>query len=225
MRTDWREAEQALGKISVVGDERNQEVEISGGAEGLSCIGIGTDAAVFRYAPTPDYAFKIYSDHALHKKTAERDVYKRLEGIPYFPTLHGEGPNYLVISYEPGPTLLECLMEGIPVPARAMEDVDEARRLARERGLNPRDIHLKNVILQNGRGKVLDVSEYVKEGNDKRWEHLAWAYEKFYAGFEGRRIPEWLLDAVKKSYLKLDQANLNLEEIAARVNRLLARFK
>ncbi|MDF2837280.1 MAG: hypothetical protein K0Q63_2920, partial [Paenibacillus sp.] len=139
--------------------------------------------------------------------------------------LHGEGANYLVMSYERGPTLLDCLIEGIPVPPQAIADVEEARRLVRERGLNPRDIHLKNVILQNGRGKVLDVSEYVLDGNDKRWEHLVWAYEAFYSGIEGRRIPEWLLDAVKKSYQKLDQANLNLEDIATRVNRMLARFK
>jgi predicted Ser/Thr protein kinase len=225
MTIAWKAAEEAIGQIKVVGDESNREVDIIGEAEGLTCIGVGTDAAVFYYEGTPDNAYKVYSEHALHKKTTERDVYKQLEGIPYFPRLHGEGANYLVMSYERGPTLLDCLIEGIPVPPQVIADVEEARRLVRERGLNPRDIHLKNVILQNGRGKVLDVSEYVLEGNDKRWEHLVWAYEAFYSNIEGRRIPEWLLDAVKKSYQKLDQTNLNLEDIGARVNRMLARFK
>lgn len=225
MVMDWKAAEEAIGCIGVFGDDSNRQVEIIGEADGLSVIGIGTDAAVFYYEGTPAYAYKVYSEHALQKKSIERDVYKQLEGIPYFPQLYGEGSNYLVMSYEPGPTLLDCLIEGIPVPPQAIKDVEEARRLVRERGLNPRDIHLKNVILQNGRGKVLDVSEYVEGGNDKRWEHLVWAYETFYPTIEGRRIPEWLLDAVKKSYQKLDQANLNLEDIAARVNRVLARFK
>ncbi|MHA6480668.1 serine/threonine protein kinase [Paenibacillus sp. strain BS8-2] len=225
MNIDWTAAEQVISQIKVVGDDSNREVDIIGQADGLSCIGVGTDAAVFYYDETPGYAYKVYSDHALHKKTTERDVYKQLEGIPYFPQLHGEGANYLVMSYERGPTLLDCLIEGIAVPPQVIADVEEARRLVRERGLNPRDIHLKNIILQNGRAKVLDVSEYVQDGNDKRWEHLVWAYQTFYAGLEGRRVPEWLLEAVKKSYQKLDQANLNLEEIAARVNRMLTRLK
>ncbi|OUS74949.1 serine/threonine protein kinase [Paenibacillus sp. MY03] len=225
MAEDWKAAEACIARIKVIGDESNRQVDVIGEADGLNLIGIGTDAAVFHYEGTPRYAYKVYSDHAVYKKSIERDVYERLAGIPYFPSLHGEGDNYLVISYEPGPTLQDCLTEGIPVPAQAIRDVEEARRLVRERGLNPRDIHLKNVILQNGRGKVLDVSEYVEGGNDKRWEHLVWAYEKFYGAIEGRRIPEWLLEAVKKSYNKLDQSSLNLEDIAARVNRVLARFK
>jgi hypothetical protein len=225
MAVEWKAAEEAIARIQVTGDDSNRQVEIIGEAEGLSLIGIGTDAAVFYWEAAPSFAYKVYSDHALHKKSIERDVYKQLEGIPYYPILYGEGDNYLAISYEPGPTLQDCLVEGIPVPPQAIQDVEEARRLVRERGLNPRDIHLKNVILQNGRAKVLDVSEYIKSGNDKRWEHLVWAYEKFYAAIEGRRIPEWLLEAVKKSYNKLDQSSLSLEDVAARVNRVLARFK
>jgi hypothetical protein len=90
--------------------------------------------------------------------------------------------------------------------------------------LNPRDIHLKNVILQNGRGKVLDVSEYALEGDDKRWEHLLWAHRIFYQSVEGKKIPGWVLESIKNGYVKLDQANLSLDDFAQRISQLFSRF-
>ena len=69
--------------------------------------------------------------------------------------------NYLVLSFEEGITLYDCLLQGIPIPKQAIKDVDDAREYVRQKGLNPRDIHLKNVFLQNGRAKIIDVSEYV----------------------------------------------------------------
>ncbi|MBH5317709.1 serine/threonine protein kinase [Paenibacillus sp. GSMTC-2017] len=224
MAQEWKKAEIAIREILVEGNERNEEVTISGYADGLHCVGLGTDAAVFVYDLTPTYAFKIYTEQALHKKEMERSVYERLEGIPYFPEYYGEGRNYLVISYESGPTLLDCLLQGIEVPRTVIDDVEEARRLAYERGLNPRDIHLKNVISQSGRGKVLDVSEYVVEGDDKRWEHLVWAYDTIYPSIEGKAIPSWLLDSIKSGYRKLDQAGSNLDEYAQRISQLFSRF-
>ncbi|MFD0961602.1 serine/threonine protein kinase [Paenibacillus chungangensis] len=220
----WREAEEALDNIKVEGNDRNEEVHITGYADGLHCIGVGTDAAVFVHDKAPNLAFKLYTEEALHKKSREREVYKRLEGIPYFPICYGEGRNYLVISYEPGPTLLDCLLQGIVVPEQVMRDVEEARRLVRERGLNPRDIHLKNVIIQDGRAKVLDVSEYALEGDDKRWEHLVWAYETFYSSIAGKKLPFWLVDSIRNGYNKLDEAGSGLEEFAGRISALFSRF-
>lgn len=222
--SNWRMAEEAIGRIQVEGNDRNEEVSLTGYAEGLHCVGLGTDAAVFVHDAVPDVAYKIYTDQALFKKVRERDVYRRLEGIPYFPAFYGEGRNYLAIGYEAGPTLLDCLIQGIPVSPQVIQDVEEARRLARERGLNPRDIHLKNVIVQNGRAKVLDVSEYVLEGDDHRWDHLMWAYNLFYPGIEGKKIPLWLLDFIKSGYRKLDEANINVEEFGQKISVLFSKF-
>jgi hypothetical protein len=224
MNADWKKADEPLRSITVTGSERNEAVVISGFSEGLHCIGIGTDAAVFTYDHTPGYAYKVYSDLALEKKETERRVYERLEGIPYFPRYYGVGKHYLVMSYEPGITLHDCLLEGVPVPEQVIRDVEEARELVRIRGLNPRDIHLKNVILQNGRGKVLDVSEYALEGDDKRWEHLLWAHRIFYQSVEGKKIPGWVLESIKNGYVKLDQANLSLDDFAQRISQLFSRF-
>ncbi|MFS0870749.1 serine/threonine protein kinase [Paenibacillus xylanilyticus] len=223
-RPDWFQAEIALQQIQVIGSDRNELVNIIGHAEGLYCIGTGTDAAVFTYDGLPQYAFKVYSDHALEKLENEKRVYELLRGLPYFPTCYGSGRNILVISYEPGDTLLECLEKGIPVPEQVMIDVDEARAAVRSRGLNPRDMHLKNVLLQNGRAKVLDVSEYIKEGNDNRWEHLVWAYHNIYPKIKGTPISPRMLQTIKWGYNQLDQANLKMDDLSKKANRLFARF-
>jgi len=224
MNANWMAADVLLRQVVVTGSERNDKVTIDGVPAGLRCIGIGTDAAVFTWDEAPGYAYKIYSDLAAPKRETERDVYERLRGIPFYPVYYGEGTNYIVISHERGVTLQDCLIEGIPVPEQVIVDVEEARALVRERGLNPRDIHLKNVLLQEGRAKVIDVSEYVQEGNDKRWEHLVWAYRNFYPSIEGRKIPIWLLDMVKNGYMQLDQANINLDELGQRISRLMERL-
>ncbi|MFK0522627.1 serine/threonine protein kinase [Paenibacillus illinoisensis] len=223
-RPDWFQAEMALQQIQVIGSDRNELVNIIGHAEGIHCIGTGTDAAVFTYDRLPQYAFKVYSDHALEKLENEKRVYEQLRGLPYFPTYYGCGRNILVISYEPGDTLLECLEKGIPVPEQVMIDVDEARSAVRSRGLNPRDIHLKNVLLQNGRAKVLDVSEYIKEGNDNRWEHLVWAYHNIYPRIKGTPISPRMLQTIKWGYNQLDQANLKMDDLSKKANRLFTRF-
>lgn len=220
----WKAADEALRQVIVTGNEQNEEVIVTGVPVGLNRIGIGTDAAVFTCTYAPGYAYKVYSDLAAGKKEIERQVYEQLQGIPYFPVYYGEGANYIVLSHERGITLTDCLIEGIPVPEQAIQDVEDARELVRRRGLNPRDIHLKNVLLQDGRAKVLDVSEYVQEGDDKRWEHLVWAYRTFYPSLEGRKIPAWILDWVRNGYMKLDQANINLDELGQRVSRLLAKL-
>ncbi|WP_308722381.1 serine/threonine protein kinase [Paenibacillus polysaccharolyticus] len=221
---DWFQAEVALQQIQVIGSDRNELVNIIGEAAGVNCIGIGTDAAVFTYDQLPQYAFKVYSDHALDKLNNEKQVYAQLQGLPYFPTYYGSGRNILVISYEPGDTLLECLEKGIPVPEQVMLDVDTAREAVRRLGLNPRDIHLKNVLLQNGRGKVLDVSEYIQEGDDHRWEHLVWAYHNIYPRIKGTPISPRMLQTIKWAYNQLDQANLKMEDLSKKANRLFSRF-
>jgi hypothetical protein len=210
MIPEWKQAADALQRIEVRSNHGNKPVSIGACGEGLRCIGIGTDAAVFQYDSIPAYAYKVYSQEAIAKKKIEENVYLRLKGSPYFPCFYGSGDNYLVLSYEQGLTLYDCLLKGISVPKRAILDVEEARHYARKQGLNPRDIHLKNVLLQKGRAKVLDVSEYVKEGNDKRWEHLMWAYYRLYPLIEGKKIPSWVLDTIKRGYDRIGKRTFGM---------------
>ena len=225
MVEQWRQAEDIISQVTVYSTEDNDPVTIKTATQDVRCIGIGTDAAVFTLDTLPGYAFKVYSDMAIEKKDAEADVYERLRGSDFFPHYYGKGDKYIVISYESGITLLDCLLQGIPVPEQVILDVEKAREFVRSKGLNPRDIHLKNVLMQDGRAKVLDVSEYVKEGDDKRWEHLVWAYHTFYSGISEVKVPSWILDTIKKWYYKLDNSNFNLEEFAQRASQLFSKWK
>ncbi len=200
MFPEWKQADHVLQHVNVIGNRNNEPVTVTGGVPGLRCIGIGTDAAVFRYEKLPAYAYKVYTADAIQKKDVEAHVYARLAGSRFFPQCYGAGNNYLALSFERGYTLYECLLRGIPVPEQVMIDVEQAREFVRARKLNPRDIHLKNVLLQEGRAKIVDVSEYVKDGNDYRWEHLMWAYERFYPFIQGAKVHSFILNTISYWY-------------------------
>jgi len=220
LSVNWKLAEPALEQVEVKGNPKNGPVTISSCPGELRCIGIGTDAAVFQFDQAPGYAFKVYSREAVSKKEIEESVYLQLNGSSYFPQYYGKGENYIVISLEHGVTLYDCLTRGIPIPRQAILDVEDARNYVRLQGLNPRDIHLKNVLLQEGRGKVIDVSEYVKDGNDERWEDLVWCYNQIYPLVEGKSIPSWMLETIKNWYYQVDKANFILEEFSKQMVQL-----
>src|SRR5256714_9628891 len=136
----------------------------------LRLLGSGTDAVVVQHPALPDQAFKIYAPETIGCLADEYRAYGQLADSPYFAACLGRGASYLVLSYEHGPTLYECLVQGIPIPEQAMADVEAARHLARQLGLHPKDIHLKNVLLQGDRARIVDVSKYVAPGDaDPVW--------------------------------------------------------
>ena len=200
MKTDLVIVDELLTKIKITSNSKNKPVTISGNVHDLSCIGVGTDAAVFQYIHEPSYAFKLYADDKRDKIQTEAKVYKELKGSPYFSKCYGAFDRYLVLSFESGITLYDCLLQGIHIPSQAIQDVEDARSYAQQNNLNPRDIHLKNILLQDGRAKVIDVSEYLKPGNDHRWEHLKKAYDEYYHLVDGKAIPIWLLETIQRWY-------------------------
>lgn len=220
MKQRWNQVEKSLEKVIVKSNGDNEPVSIWNENDDLRCIGIGTDAAVFHYEKLPYYAYKVYSEESLKKKDIEASVYEQIKDIPFFPQCYGSGRNYIILSYEEGPTLYDCLLQGIDIPKQVIDDVNEARKLLISKGLNPRDIHLKNVILQNGRGKVLDVSEYVLPGNDFRWEHLEWAFYHIYPLINGVKLSPWLLETIKSWYNRVDKSNFVLEDFSQQIMRL-----
>lgn len=205
-------AAQALGAIKVTASSDNAPVMIEGIVEGYRCIGVGTDAAVFQSLSFPDYAFKLYAEGKRDKLEAEAEVYRRIGSSPYFSTSYGVFDGLLVLKYEGGPTLFDCLLQGIHIPEQAIQDVEDARHYIRQIGLNPRDIHLKNILLQDGRAKMLDVSEYIKSGNDFRWEHLKKTYDEYYGVIDGKPVPFWLLDTIRKWYHHWNRYSSSFDE-------------
>ncbi|MFJ8268705.1 serine/threonine protein kinase [Peribacillus asahii] len=222
MKEDWIFADKDLSKISISSNPNNEPVSIHGSSDHLRCIGIGTDAAVFQSLENQAYAFKMYADDKIAKIQIEKKVYELLGSSPYFSTCFGFKDNYLILSFEEGITLYDCLLQGIPVPKQIIKDVDHAREYARQKGLNPRDIHLKNVFLQNGRAKIIDVSEYVQPGNDLRWEHLKKAYYQYYHLIEGKPIPLRLMETIRKRYNQRNNYSALIEEFIG--NKFLAKF-
>ncbi len=212
MEQHWRKEAEQLKDIRVAASPDNEPVTIIGIADGFRCIGVGTDAAVFQSLTRPEYAFKIYAEGKTDKLEAEAAVYAQIGEAPYFSRCFGKTDHILVLKYEAGPTLFDCLLQGIYVPEQAILDVEQAREFIRQIGLNPRDIHLKNIVLQDGRAKLIDVSEYIKPGNDFRWEHLKKAYTEYYSLIDGKPVPFWLLDTIRKWYHQWHRYSASFDE-------------
>ncbi|MFZ0446964.1 MAG: serine/threonine protein kinase [Bacillus sp. (in: firmicutes)] len=224
MKEDWICADKDLSKISISTNPNNEPVSIHGSSDRLNCIGIGTDAAVFQSFEHPEYAYKMYADDRVEKIQIERRVYDILGDSPYFSTCYGSKDDYLVLSFEAGITLYDCLLQGIPIPHQVIQDVDDAREFVRQKGLNPRDIHLKNVFLQNGRAKIIDVSEYVNPGNDLRWDYLKKAYDQYYHLIEGRPIPLKVIEMIRKRYNQRNNDSSTIEDFMSNTYKFFTSF-
>nr|WP_106779354.1 serine/threonine protein kinase [Lysinibacillus timonensis] len=220
MECNWETAIDSLSKMTVCSNSNNEPVTIIGDAEDLKCIGVGTDAAVFQYLKAPNYAFKLYAKDKTDKVSVEANVYRILGDSPYFSTCFASFDEFLILSYEEGITLFDCILQGIHIPKQVVQDVEDARDYVRSKGLNPRDIHLKNILLQNGRAKIIDVSEYVQPGNDFRWEHLKKGYEQFYHLIDGNPVPFWLVETTRKWYNRWGHVS-SYDEFTKNVLKLL----
>lgn len=220
---NWEIAYNSLSKITVLSNPNNEPVTIIGDAEDLSCIGVGTDAAVFQSLYVPEYAIKKYAKDKVDKVKVEANVYQIIGESPFFSKCFASEDHCLVLSYEEGVTLYDCILQGIHIPEQVVEDVEEARNYVRSKGLNPRDIHLKNILLQNGRAKILDVSEYIQPGNDFRWEHLKKGYEEYYHMIDGKAVPFWVVDTVRKWYNQQSTYFPSIDDFMKIVQKLLYR--
>jgi predicted Ser/Thr protein kinase len=209
---DWDIVKPELSKVKVTSNGKNDLVTVKGNSDKLQCIGVGTDAAVFRYIYVPHYAFKVFSNDKLEKIEIEIKVYLKLGLSEHFPVYYGRGSNFLVLSFEEGITLFDCLLKGVHIPEQVIQDVENARNYVLSRGLNPRDIHLKNIILHEGRAKLLDVSEYMKTGNDNRWEYLKKGYKEYYHLIDGKAIPHWIIETVRKWYNQTKPESFNFQD-------------
>ncbi|SHE70730.1 hypothetical protein SAMN05444392_102459 [Seinonella peptonophila] len=213
--------EDLIGKVKIAPHPDNQSVIIHSIPDDFTLIGIGTDAVVVQHESQPTRVFKVYTENRIYKIENEYKVYQRLQPSPFFAQAFFRGDDYLCLSYEQGPTLYECLERGIIIPKQIVLEVEQARHYARTQGLNPRDIHLKNVLLQNGHAKVIDVSEYLMPGDDLRWSHLVQGYELFYDLIKGRKIPSWMMEWVKKAYYHQLDENFSVLEFVKRMQQMI----
>ncbi|GGA13478.1 serine/threonine protein kinase [Paenibacillus marchantiophytorum] len=165
-------------------------------------VGAGNYAAVFMHPNYPDMVVKVYAP-GRHGIVEETEVYSRLGKHPAFSECYHAGDNFLVLRRLTGVTLYNCLQRGLPIPRQVIADIDLALAYAVSRGLNPHDVHGKNVMMQDGRGLVVDVSDFMKSEYCPMWDDLKQAYDRFYYSWIRRlRIPGFALNVVRRGYRK-----------------------
>ncbi|WP_223192792.1 serine/threonine protein kinase [Paenibacillus sedimenti] len=165
-------------------------------------LGSGNYAAVLTHPNYPDTVVKVYAPGRPGLEE-EIEVYKRLGKHPAYSECLHAGDSYLVLRRLTGVTIYNCIRLGIPIPRQVLHDIDEALKYAVSRGLTPHDVHGKNVMLKDGRGLVVDVSDFLKEEYCSMWDDLKRAYDRFYFPWM-RRIPfpEVILHMVRRGYRK-----------------------
>jgi len=169
-------------------------------------LGAGNYAGVFVHPLADDLVVKVYTP-GREGFEDEVHVYERLGEHPaysqcYYANESG-GYKYLLLKRLRGKTLYQCILEGTPIAAQVIKDIDEALDYARSRGLRPHDVHGKNVMMDEGRGLVVDVSDFLKQDACSMWSDLKKAYNHLYLPYLSKRpvpVPEWIMNGVRKGY-------------------------
>ncbi|WP_134699500.1 protein kinase family protein [Ammoniphilus sp. YIM 78166] len=164
-------------------------------------LGEGRSAWAYRVGSTHQ-AVKIFFPSFAHLAKEEASVYQVLQGSPYYPALYQVGADYLVMDYIEGITLFECLCRGILITKEHILEVDKALEDARERGLNPSDIHLRNILVTTeGKIKLIDVARFRQTKNCPQWEDLKRAFYRFYQmPYFPKKIPPFILNLTAALY-------------------------
>lgn len=169
----------------------------------LQLTGTGRSAFVFRIKSS-DKAIKVFFPDYIYMATEEAEIYKSLRDIHYFPSIHETGLNYIVMDYIEGYTLFDCMTRGINITSDHINEIDNALSLASDLGLNPSDIHLRNIfITTSGEIKLIDVARYRQMKDCRQWHNLKKAYRQFYQKrFFLKKIPEPFMNVVAFLYKK-----------------------
>jgi hypothetical protein len=169
-------------------------------------LGAGNYAGVFTHPNLQDEVVKVYAPGRPGWED-EVEVYRKLGEHPaYSSCLHaGERGDlrYLVLKKLRGKTFYQCLVQGLTIPQQVIDDIDAALDYARARGLYPHDVHGKNVMVSEGRGLVVDVSDFLKDEPCSMWDDLKKAYSYLYSPLMANNpvpVPEWVLNGVRKGY-------------------------
>ncbi|MBE1557098.1 protein kinase family protein [Sporosarcina limicola] len=171
--------------------------------DSLKLIGTGRSAFVFRIKSS-NKAIKIFFPEFTYIAKEEAGIYKTLQNISYYPSIHDLGSNYIVMDYIEGLTLFECMTHGKLITSAHIKEIDHALSLAVAEGLNPSDIHLRNIfITSNGEIKIIDVARFRQRKHCRQWHDLKKAYYQLYRKrFFPKRITALHLNTVAILYKK-----------------------
>ena len=165
-------------------------------------LGAGNYAAVLTHPEHPELVVKVYAP-GRPGLDAETEVYARLGRHPAYSACVHAGSGYLVLARLHGVTLYDAVHRGLPIPERVIRDIDAALEHARARGLHPHDVHGRNVMMHEGRGLVVDVSDFLECEACSKWRDLRRGYYCFYRPLLmplRLRVPYAVLDLVRAGY-------------------------
>ncbi|MFY8148909.1 MAG: serine/threonine protein kinase [Prochlorococcaceae cyanobacterium] len=165
-------------------------------------IGCGNYAAVLLHPEHAGMVVKIYAPGRPGIEQ-EAEVYRRIGEHPAFSRCFHAGESYLVLRRLRGITLYDCLRTGVLIPPQAIQDIDAALAYAVSRGLHGHDVHGRNVMLHQGRGLIVDISDFLNPDPCRAWRDLRWAYHRLYRPLIAPlrlRAPAAMLDGVRKGY-------------------------
>lgn len=165
-------------------------------------LGAGNYAAVVYHPDFPNVVVKVYAPGRPGFEE-EVEVYRRLGSHPAFSECLYAAQGFLILKRLYGVTLYDCVHRGLPIPKQVIQDIDQALDYARQQGLYPHDVHGRNVMMYEGRGLVVDVSDFLQQESCSKWESLKKAYYWFYRPLLSPlrlRVPYFVLDIVRKSY-------------------------
>lgn len=202
MKIDQALLHEFLQNVQLKSPSPNDPIVVMHTPRPWELVGTGNYAGVFGHPDYPRVVIKVYAPGRPGIEQ-EIEVYRKLGETRYFPVCYQHGDNYLVIKRINGISLFDCIRHGIPIPPQAILDVEEALAVARSKGLYPHDVHGKNVLMHQGRGYLIDVSDYYIQAEDTKWRDLRKAYDAIYLPFlkdRGWKIPLWVLDGVRKGY-------------------------
>lgn len=172
-------------------------------SDALELVGKGRSAFVFRIKSS-DKAIKLFFPGFMHLAKEEAEIYHVLQNISYYPNIYGAGLNYIVIDYIEGLTLFDCIAQGQLIRPNHIKEIDYSLLLASKQGLNPSDIHLRNIFLTtNGDIKLIDVARFRQQKNCAQWNNLKKAYEQLYRKrFFPKKIAATYLNGIAFLYKK-----------------------
>lgn len=186
---------------SIVFESKKGSIRVKQHHKDLLQIGTGRSACVFRIKGK-NKVIKVFPSQFTHIAQIESDIYRMLTHIDYFPTIYETGPNFLTMDYIKGETLFSCLNKGIPIEVKHIKEVDHILDLVRKAGLNPSDIHLRNIIITpDNKIKMIDVARFKQKKHCTQWEDLKNAYFYFYQHpLFPKKFPESILNLVAALY-------------------------
>ncbi|TBR58726.1 serine/threonine protein kinase [Westiellopsis prolifica IICB1] len=213
--------QELIPKLQIESIHPHDPVKISYLPHPWQKLGAGNYAAVVYHPDYPDWVVKIYAPGRPGFEE-EVEVYRRLGSHPAFSECLYATEGFLILKRLHGVTLYDSIQRGLRIPKQVIKDIDQALDYARQRGLYPHDVHGRNVMMYQGRGLVVDISDFLHEEKCFKWENLKrayyWLYRPIFSPLR-LRIPYFFLDIVRKSYRLLSKLNKRCDRIFDKIYR------